>query len=73
MGGMPATVEELRLRLQEIAEELADLAHNSLRAAVKGADAHAAAQEKLFTRARRSVLKAISILGTTDSDPDWEA
>ena len=64
---MPATTEELRLRLQDIAEELADLAHGSLRAALQSSDARAVAQERLFTRARRSVLKAISILGTTGS------
>ena len=58
MGG---DVDHLRERLEGIAEELADLAIDRLRAAVEG-DQNAAAEERRLTRARRAVEKAASLL-----------
>ena len=58
---MTDQVEHLRERLEGIAEELADLALDRLRAAVDG-DASASAEERRLTRARRAVEKAASLL-----------
>ena len=57
-----ADLDHLRERLEGIAEELADLAIDRLRAAVDG-DGDAAAQERRLTRARRAVEKAAALLG----------
>ena len=59
MGG---DLDHLRDRLEGIAEELADLAIDRLRAAVDG-DQGAAADERRLTRARRAVEKAAALLG----------
>ena len=56
-----AHLDHLRERLEGIAEELADLAIDRLRAAVDG-DAGAAAEERRLTRARRAVEKAANLL-----------
>jgi hypothetical protein len=58
---MPGDIEPVRERLDAIAEELADLALERLRAAVEGDD-DAAAEEKRITRARRAVEKASHLL-----------
>lgn len=55
--------EQLRARLDDIAEEIADLGHARLREAVRTGDAAAAADERRLSRARRSVLKAAALLG----------
>ena len=65
---MDAAVEDLRDRLSGIAEELADLALERLRAAVDdgAATPDAAAQERRLTRARRAVEKAVAVLSEDD-------
>ena len=60
-------VGHLRERLEGIAEELADLAIDRLRAAVEG-DGDAAAEERRLTRARRAVEKAAALLGPDPQD-----
>jgi hypothetical protein len=55
-------LDHVRERLEGIAEELADLAIDRLRAAVDG-NAGAAAEERRITRARRAVEKAAGLLG----------
>jgi len=62
-SGEPADVDHLRERLEGIAEELADLAIERLRAAVDGNET-AAAEERDITRARRAVEKAANLLRT---------
>lgn len=57
----------MRQRLEGIAEELADLAIDRLRAGVEG-DEGAAAEERRITRARRAVEKAANLLGTGPVD-----
>jgi len=52
-SGEPADVDHLRERLEGIAEELADLAIDRLRAAVDGNE-DAASEERRITRARRA-------------------
>jgi hypothetical protein len=65
---MDAAVEDLRDRLSGIAEELADLALERLRAAVDEGTASptAAAEERRLTRARRAVEKAVAVLSEGD-------
>ncbi len=60
---MPGDLDDVRERLEGIAEELADVAIDRLRAAVEG-NPDAAAEERRITRARRAVEKAASLLGT---------
>jgi hypothetical protein len=55
-------LDELRSRLEAIAEELADLSLSKLREAIEATDGDAVAQERRLARARRSVLKAVSLL-----------
>jgi hypothetical protein len=62
--GASGDLDHLRERLEGMAEELADLAIDRLRAAVDG-DAGAAADERRLTRARRAVEKAAALLRPT--------
>jgi len=58
-------LEDIRSRLDEIAEEIADLGHAKLREVIDTGRADAAAAERVLGRARRSVLKAAALLGGT--------
>ena len=58
---MGTDYEDLRQRLDGIAEELADLALDRLRAGVEG-DVDAVGDERRLTRARRAVEKAAYLL-----------
>lgn len=57
--------DTIRARLEEIADELADLALDNLRAGIRG-DTAAAARERRVTRARRAVTKAAMLLEGDD-------
>jgi hypothetical protein len=57
------SLDELRSRLEAVAEELADIAHQKLREALASGGQEALAEERRLGRARRSVLKAASLLG----------
>jgi hypothetical protein len=68
-------VEAVRSRLESIAEELADMALDRLRASVaaeaeKMSSDRTSAEERLITRARRSVEKAVVLLGEVDHRED---
>ena len=68
-GGGGAGVDrrdELADRLDVIAEELSDLALDSLRAALERGDSSRPAEEKRLTQARRAVEKAVHLLRTAD-------
>jgi hypothetical protein len=70
---MAGDVEGVRARLESIAEELADLALDRLRESVAAGADKTTAEERLITRARRSVEKAAVLLGQIDApvdDPD---
>jgi len=67
-----ASTEELRERLENIGEALADLALDALRSAIEDGDADAKARERRLTRARRSVEKAAALLADREPDPDLE-
>jgi hypothetical protein len=60
-------LEELAGRLDSLAEDLADLALDRLRAAAADGDdpAPAVAEERRLTRARRAVEKAAALLRDT--------
>ena len=60
--------DELRARLEAVAEELADLAIDVLRQAVAG-DADPA-EERRLTRARRAVERAVHLLGDGGGDEE---
>jgi hypothetical protein len=66
---MAGDLDHVRERLEGIAEELADLALDRLRAAVDG-DEGAAAEERRITRARRAVEKAANLLGGPPGQDD---
>jgi hypothetical protein len=55
-------LDDVQGRLEAIAEELADLALDRLRAAVDAGAEKGPAEERLITRARRSVEKAADLL-----------
>jgi chorismate mutase len=58
---MPADLDALAERLDNIAEELADLALHRLRIALDAGEAKSA-EERRITRARRAVEKASGLL-----------
>ena len=69
-----ADLDEIRSRLEQLAEELADLALDRLREAAAEAREHgdgdamqeATAAERRITRARRAVERAVAILSDSD-------
>jgi hypothetical protein len=60
--------DEIRGRLEVIAEELADLAIQRLRESIDAGGTELPVDEKRLTRARRSVEKAIAILKEPDDN-----
>ena len=58
--------EDVRRRLQEISEELADLAIERLRESIDAGGVELPVDERRLTRARRAVEKAASILAEPD-------
>jgi hypothetical protein len=63
---MAGEFEDIRHRLEAIAEELADLAIMRLRESIDAGGKELPVDEKRFTRARRAVEKAIAILREPD-------
>jgi hypothetical protein len=63
---MAGEFQEVKARLEGIAEELADLAIERLRNSIDAGGRELPVDERRLTRARRAVEKAISIL----SEPD---
>jgi hypothetical protein len=63
-------LDDLRTRLESIAEELADLALDCLHEALHDSDQrdHLAAEERRLTRARRAVEKAAALLADPERD-----
>ena len=60
--------EELATRLDEIGEEIADLAIDALREALQSGSGSRPAAERALTQARRAVVKAAHALRTLESD-----
>ncbi|MGH9182635.1 MAG: hypothetical protein ACRDZ9_02260 [Acidimicrobiales bacterium] len=63
---MAGELDDIRGRLEVIADELADLALDRLRAAVDRGGGREVVDEKRLTRARRSVEKAMHLLAEAD-------
>lgn len=63
---MAGEFQDIRTRLEAIAEELADLAIERLRESIDAGGRELPVDEKRITRARRAVEKAAAIL----SEPD---
>jgi hypothetical protein len=63
---MAGEFEEIRQRLEVIAEELADLAIIRLRESIDAGGTELPVEEKRLTRARRAVEKAVHILQEPD-------
>jgi hypothetical protein len=63
---MAGEFDEIRSRLEVIAEELADLAIVRLRESIDAGGTELPVDERRLTRARRSVEKAITILKEPD-------
>ena len=67
---MAGEFEEIRGRLEAIAEELADLAISRLRESIDAGDHELPVDEKRLTRARRAVQKAAHLLEEPERT-DW--
>ena len=67
---MAGEFDEIRRRLEGIAEELADLAIVRLRESIDAGGTEYPVDEKRLTRARRAVEKAIHLLEEPD-DSAW--
>ena len=65
---MPGEFDEIRGRLETIAEELADLAIQRLRESIDAGGKELPVDERRLTRARRAVEKAIGILREPDDN-----
>jgi hypothetical protein len=65
---MAGEFQEIRARLEAIAEELADLAIVRLRESIDAGGTELPVDERRLTRARRAVEKAISILSEPDEN-----
>ena len=57
-------------RLAAIAEEIADLAMESLRDSIEAGETKSSEEEKRLTRARRSVEKAVYLLRSGSPTPE---
>lgn len=70
---MAAETDDIADRLEAIAEELADLAIDRLKGAVRQGRRDRPVDEKRITQARRAVDKAVHLLRTIDGDdPDGD-
>ena len=63
---MAGEFDEIRARLEGIAEELADLAIERLRASIDEGGTELPVDERRLTRARRAVERAIGLLQEPD-------
>lgn len=63
---MAGEIEEIRARLEAIAEELADLAIIRLRESIDAGGTELPLDERRMTRARRAVEKAAAVLREPD-------
>jgi hypothetical protein len=61
--------DDIRARLESIAEELADLAIERLRESIDAGGHELPIDERRLTRARRAVEKAVALLQEPDDTP----
>lgn len=62
---MSYQIDDIIARLDQISEELADLAMSRLRDSIEAGDDSVPVDEKIITRSRRAVEKARTLLQTT--------
>ncbi|MEP6661689.1 MAG: hypothetical protein ABJD24_17380 [Acidimicrobiales bacterium] len=67
---MAGEFEDIRMRLESISEELADLAIVRLRESIDAGGHELPVDERRLARARRAVEKAISVLREPDDSRD---
>ncbi len=70
---MAGELQDIRRRLQGIAEELADLAIARLQESIDAGGTELPLDERRMTRARRAVERAAAILSEPDDEPDDSA
>jgi hypothetical protein len=63
---MAGEFQDIRARLERIAEELADLSIERLRESIDAGGVELPVDERRLTRARRAVERAVAILGEPD-------
>ena len=63
---MPGEFDDIRTRLEAIAEELSDLAITRLRESIDAGGTELPVDERRLTRARRAVEKAVGLLQEPD-------
>lgn len=68
--GVSPDIEQLCSRLDQISEDLADLAMRRLRDSIDAGGQELPVDEKLITRARRAVEKAAGLLRSTEQTSD---
>ena len=68
---MASEFDEIKNRLEAIAEELADLAIIRLRESIDAGGQELPVEEKRLTRARRAVERAIHLLHEPDEGGSW--
>lgn len=66
---MAGEFDDIRTRLEAVAEELADLAIERLRESIDAGGVELPVDERRLTRARRAVEKAAAILQEPDDTP----
>lgn len=66
---MAGEFDEIKSRLEVIAEDLADLAIQRLRESIDAGGTELPVDEKRLTRARRAIEKAIHLLDEPNDDP----
>jgi hypothetical protein len=67
---MAGEFDDIRVRLEAISEELADLAMVRLRESIDAGGDELPVDERRLARARRAVEKAIGVLREPDESPD---
>lgn len=67
---MAGEFDDIRSRLESIAEELADLAIDRLRESIDAGGSELPIDERRLTRARRAVEKAVHLLQEPDEHRD---
>jgi hypothetical protein len=69
---MAGEFDDIRLRLEGISEELADLAIARLRESIDNGGDELPIDERRLTRARRAVEKAANLLREPDDEPAYD-
>jgi hypothetical protein len=67
---MPGEFDDIRVRLEAISEELADLAIARLRESIDNGGTELPVDERRITRARRAIEKAIGLLDAREAASD---